>query len=233
MSRTEDLRPGGDHGHDVTLEGCDLGGGGPHMNQGQVVAINSNRAGGVYNVVVRNNRIHHSCWGRVCPERRCADGVQLQCHNREQRVSRTTTAPTFRQGHRGTNRAGATHVGTISSGRPTSPPTETPAVGGMNQDKDIDRILIHNNIFYRKAWGVICDGPPPARLPTGMFIYNNTFVECGGDVSDWQNPMIRAYNNLFITPGRPSGSTTSRPTLGATWTRTITCSFRTTGDTQW
>ena len=33
--------------HDATLERCDLGGGGPHMNQGQVVVLNSNQDRGV------------------------------------------------------------------------------------------------------------------------------------------------------------------------------------------
>ncbi|HCO93581.1 MAG TPA: hypothetical protein DIU00_06465, partial [Phycisphaerales bacterium] len=62
--------------HDATLERCDLGGGGPHMNQGQVVVLNSNRPGGVYNVVVRNNRIHHSTWGESV-----GNSSTIMCYN--------------------------------------------------------------------------------------------------------------------------------------------------------
>ena len=63
-------------GHHITLEHCDLGGGGPHMNQGQVIALNSNREGGVHDVVLRDNKIHHSCWGE---SRR--NGAALMCYN--------------------------------------------------------------------------------------------------------------------------------------------------------
>ena len=183
-------------GHDITLEYCDLGGGGPHMNQGQVVAINSNRPGGVYNVVVRNNRVHHSCWG----ESR-GNGAAVMGYNFSAIIENNHFYDNYGADVRikdcGDQQGKTTIVRCNFFGPTAVCPDGNTGVGGMNQDKDVDRILIHNNIFYKKTVGVSCDGPPEGPLPKGMFVYNNSFVNCEADLSEWTNPPIHAHNNLF------------------------------------
>ena len=183
-------------GHDVTLEYCDLGGGGPHMNQGQVVAINSNRPGGVYNTLIRNNRIHHSCWGEST-----LNGSAVMGYNFSVIIENNLFYDNY-----GTDvlikdcgdQQGRTTIIRHNLFGPTAINLKgNTGAGGMNQDKDIDRILIHNNIFYKKAAGVSCDGPPEGPSPRGMFIYNNTFIDCNVDLTEWTNPVIHAHNNLF------------------------------------
>jgi hypothetical protein len=138
--------------HDAVLERCDLGGGGPHMNQGQVVAINSNRPGGVYNVVVRNNRIHHSTWGESV-----GNGSTLMCYNASFLVEHNE----FYEGY-GSDiclkdtgmQAGRTiEIRFNFFGPTTIGPGGGSGVQGHNQDAKVDRILIHHNVFLEKGAG--------------------------------------------------------------------------------
>ena len=183
-------------GHDVVVERCDLGGGGPHMNQGQVVVINSNRAGGVYNVVVRNNRIHHSTWGESA-----GNGATLMCYNASFLVEHNE----FHDGYGSDiciKDTGMQEGRTIEIRYNLFGPSSLGSGGrcgveGHNQDVKIDRILIHHNVFLNKKTGV--SFRQPARM--GTIVYNNTFVNCGGDVCDWQNPEIHALNNLYYHCG--------------------------------
>jgi CubicO group peptidase (beta-lactamase class C family) len=185
-------------GHDITLERCDLGGGGPHMNQGQVVVLNSNRPGGVFNVVIRNNRVHHSTWGESV-----GNGSMLMCYN----ASFLAEHNEFYEGY-GSDiclKDTGMQAGRVIEIRynffgPTSiGPGGGSGVQGHNQDAKVDRILIHHNVFLNKGTGVMFR--TPARM--GTIVYKNTFVNCGGeaqggDVSDWQNPKIYVFNNLYF-----------------------------------
>jgi hypothetical protein len=184
-------------GHDLTLQGCDLGGGGPHINQGQVVAINSPRPGGVYNVVLRNNRIHHSCWGE-----NVGNGSTLMCYNASFLVEHNE----FYEGYGSDIALKDTGMqeGRIIEIRynffgPTSiGPGRGSGVHGHNQDAKVDKVLIHHNVFLNKGTGVMFR--TPARM--GTIVYNNTFVNCSGggqsgDVGDWQNPESHVFNNLY------------------------------------
>jgi hypothetical protein len=112
-------------------------------------------------------------------------------------------------------------------------PKGNTGVGGMNQDKDIDRILIHNNIFYKKTVGVSCDGPPPGPPPKGMFVYHNTFVDCGVDLTEWTNPVIYAYNNIYYhaKKGQKYYDVQSKPWSNLNADHNLF--FSTTGDAQW
>jgi len=182
---------------DVVLERCDLGGGGPHMNQGQVVALNSNRPGGAYNVVVRNNRIHHSTWGE-----NVGNGSTLMCYNASFLVEHNE----FHEGYgadiclkdTGMQEGRAIEIRYNFFGPTSIGPGGGCGVRGQNQDARVDRILIHHNIFLNKGTGIsFCT---PARM--GTIAYHNTFINCsgggqGGDVGDWQNPEIHLLNNLY------------------------------------
>ena len=183
--------------HDVTLERCDLGGGGPHMNQGQVVVLNSNRPGGVYNVVVRNNRIHHSTWGESV-----GNGSTLMCYNASFLVEHNE----FYEGYgsdiclkdTGMQEGRIIEVRYNLFGPTSIGPGGGSGVQGHNQDAKVDTILIHHNVFLNKGAGV--SFRTPARM--GTIVYNNTFVNCGGggqsgDVADWQNPEMHLLNNLY------------------------------------
>jgi len=179
-------------GHDVTLQGCDLGGGGPHMNQGQVVAINSNREGGVYNVVIRNNRIHHSCWGESAQ-----NGAAIMGYNFSAVIENNEFYDNYGADIRLKDCGGQQGRTTIIRNnlfRPTSiNPRGNHGLEGIGQDGQIDYILIHNNIFYRKRIGIQWDGP----AMKGTFAYNNTFIDCDMDISQWfKNARVNIYNNL-------------------------------------
>ena len=219
-------------GHDIAIEGCDLGGGGPHMNQGQVVAINSNKPGGVYNVVVRNNRIHHSCWGESAQ-----NGAALMGYNFSAIIENNEFYDNYgadiRLKDTGGQQGRATIVRHNFFGPTAICPKGNTGVGGMNQDKDIDRILIHNNIFYKKAAGVSCDGPPPGSPPKGMFVYNNTFVECDVDLTEWTNAVIRAHNNLFYHSQKTRRFYDIQSNPWSQLSADHNQFFSTTGDTQW
>lgn len=220
-------------GHDVLLERCDLGGGGPHMNQGQVVVLNSNRPSGVYNVVVRNNRIHHSTWGE-----NVGNGSTLMCYNASFLVEHNE----FYEGYGSDICVKDTGMqeGRVIEMRynffgPTSiGPGGGSGVQGHNQDAKVDRILIHHNVFLNKGTGVMFR--QPARM--GTVVYNNTFVNCSGggqsgDVGDWQNPDIYVLNNLYYhsEPKQNFYDIQTEPwaKLGSDWN----LFYSTTGDTTW
>lgn len=221
-------------GHNITLQNCDLGGGGPHMNQGQVIALNGTGGAGVYNVVIRNNKIHHSCWGEST-----GNGAALMCYDSSFIVENNefydnygadiSTKDTGGQQGRNIiiryNFFGPTSI--INKGNA--------GVEGHNQDADVDHIYIHHNVFYSKSTGISFRSP--ARL--GTVAYNNTFVNCGygrgetGDIGDWQNPVINVYNNLYYhsEPAQTFYDIQTEP-----WSNLnsdYNLFFSTTADTQW
>jgi len=219
--------------HDVTVEGCDLGGGGPHMNQGQVVALNANREGGVYNVVLRNNLIHHSCWGESRGNGAAVMGYNFSCIM-ENNTFYDNYGADVRIKDTGDQQGRDVIVRYNFFGPSSLDPKGNTGTGGLNQDKQIDRILIHNNVFYGKALGASVDGPPPGKPPNrGMFLYKNTFIDCTTDLSEWTNPTINAHNNLFYhsQQGQRFYDIQTKP-----WSRLDSDSnlfFSVTGDTRW
>jgi len=224
------------NGHDIILEGCDLGGGGPHMNQGQVVALNGTggKIGGVYNVVIRNNRIHHSCWGESA-----GNGAALMCYNAsfvvENNEFHDNYGPDIAVKDTGGQQGRDIIIRYNFFGPSSIRSPGNAGVLGHNQDAQVDHIYIHNNIFYAKTTGVSFRTP----AQKGTVAYNNTFVNCGygpgetGDIGDWQNPQIRAHNNLHYhdRPGRTYYSIQTAP-----WSKLDSdhnLFFSTTGETQW
>jgi len=221
-------------GHDITLQNCDLGGGGPHMNQGQVVAINSNREGGVYNLVVRNNKIHHSCWGEST-----ANGAALMCYNASFIVENNEFYDNFGPDVCVKDTGGQQGRDIVIRynffGSTSICPSGNSGLVGHNQDREVDNIYIHHNIFYDKTRGIAFRMNP--RLE--KLAYNNTFVDCGygrgetGDIGDWLNPVINAYNNLYYhsKPGEKFYDIQTGP-----WSNLnsdYNLFFSTTGDTLW
>jgi hypothetical protein len=194
-------------GHDIVLEGCDLGGGGPHMNQGQVVALNGTgrKTGGVYNVVIRNNRIHHSCWGESA-----GNGAALMCYNAsfiaEHNEFYNNYGPDIAVKDTGGQQGRNIIIRYNFFGSSSIRSPGNAGVLGHNQDVHVDHIYIHNNVFYGKTTGVSFRTP----AQKGTVAYNNTFVNCGygpgetGDIGDWQNPPTYVHNNLYYhnIPGR-------------------------------
>jgi len=181
-------------GHDITLEGCNLGGGGPHMNQGQVVAVNSNKQGGVYNIIIRKNRIHHSCWGESAQ-----NGAALMGYNFSATIENNEFYDNYGADIRLKDcgdKQGRTTIIRNNLFRPTSiNPRGNHGLEGIGQDGQVDYILIHNNIFYRKRIGIQWDGP----AMKGTFAYNNTFIDCALDISQWfKNARVNVYNNLHF-----------------------------------
>ncbi len=186
-------------GHDITLESCDLGGGGPHMNQGQVIALNGTENQGVYNVLIRSNKIHHSCWGESD-----GNGAALMGYNFSCIIENNEFCDNFGPdiGIKDTGgQQGREIIIRYNFFMPTSiNPSGNAGIHGHNQDRRVDRVTIHNNIFLEKATGI--SFRMPARLDP-MLAYCNTFVNCGfnkndsGDIGDWINTSADAYNNLY------------------------------------
>jgi hypothetical protein len=179
-------------GHDITLQGCDLGGGGPHMNQGQVIALNGTGKAGVYNVVIRNNKIHHSCWGESAQNGAALMGYDFSCIIENNEFYDNYGADIRLKDTGGQH--GRTTIIRNNLFKPTSVnPNGNHGVEGIGQDGEIDTILIHNNIFYHKRIGIQWDGP----AMKGTFAYNNTFIDCDMDISQWfKNARVNVYNNL-------------------------------------
>jgi len=214
--------------HDVMVQDCDLGGGGPHMNQGQVVVLNTNKTGGVYNVVIRNNKIHHSCWGEST-----RNGAALMCYNASFIVENNefydNYGPDIVIKDTGDQQGRNIEI-RYNFFRPTSINSGNWGVNFHNQDADVDWINVHHNVFYNKGVGIYWSAP--GRL--GSVAYNNTFVNCGvGDIATWQNQVINAYNNLCYhsKPGQKYYDIQTKP-----WSKLnsdYNLFYSTAGDTQW
>jgi hypothetical protein len=108
-------------------------------------------------------------------------------------------------------------------------------VAGHNQDREVDTVYIHHNIFYNKSTGITFRMDPRQK----QVAYNNTFVNCGyargetGDIGDWLNPVINACNNLYYhsEPGQNFYDIQTKP-----WSKLnsdYNLFFSTTGDTRW
>ncbi len=220
-------------GHDITLRGCDLGGGGPHMNQGQVIALNGTGGAGVYNVVIRNNKIHQSCWGESA-----GNGAAIMCYNASFVVENNEFYDNYGSDIC-TKDTGGQQGRTIEIRYnffgPTSINRGNAGVNFHNQDAQVDWIYVYHNIFYNKSMGVSWSAPGRR----GAVVYNNTFINCGwgqgetGDIGSWQNQVINVYSNLYYhsKPSQKYYDLQTEP-----WSRLSSdynLFYSTTGDTSW
>lgn len=222
-------------GHDITLDDCDLGGGGPHMNQGQVIALNGTGKAGVYNVIVRNNKIHHSCWGESTTNGAALMGYNFSCVI-ENNEFHDNFGPDITVKDTGGQQGRDILIRYNFFGPTSINPVGNPGIHGHNQDRQVDGVTIHNNIFLEKTTGI--SFRMPARLGP-MLAYCNTFVNCGygsgetGDVADWINTSAELYNNLFYhsQPGRTFYDVQTKPLDKLQSDYNLF--FSTTGEAQW
>lgn len=172
-------------GHDITLQKGDLGGGGPNTSQGQVVMIQN-----AYNVTVKNNRIHNSCWGQSD-----GNGAALMGYNFSAIIENNEFYDNWGADIRIKDTSGQlgrdTHI-RYNFFRPSVFMANN-GVESIGQDVDIDHVYTYQNIFYQKYYGI--------KLELAAIIstisYNNTFINCASrDVISGGNPVIHLYNNL-------------------------------------
>ncbi len=179
------------YANNIILEGCDLGGGGPHCSQGNVVVLNY----GAHDIIIRNNLIHNSCWGENDD-----NGSAIICYH----ASATIENNEFYDNWKGDIYIKDTggQKGRIieirkNFFRPSSIYADCVGYICHNQAIDIDAVYLHHNIFLEKGacvqWGTI----DVADIP--VVPYNNTFVNCTDvDLHAWGFAhQLRSYNNLF------------------------------------
>jgi hypothetical protein len=215
-------------GHDVTLTGCDIGGAGPHMNQGQAVVLNSNRPGGVHDVVIGNNLIHHSSWGESA-----ANGAGFMGYNFSCVIEHNEFFDNYGADIRIKDTGGQEErdiAVRYNVFRPTTiNPNGNAGFGGIGQDGQVRKVFVYGNMFFHKATGIDWNG---SGLQ-GTFAYNNAFVDCGTDVGTWLKPLIHVANNLYYhsRTGQKFYDVQADPLskLSSDWN----LFFSTTGDTQW
>jgi len=185
--------------HDSSIQDSDIGGGGPGtyggtQGQGQTVLITT-----AYNILVKNNKIHHSC--------RATDGLPgnqngpaLMGYD----FSATIENNEFHDNWYGDIRLkdvggqqGRTTEIRYNLFKPSSIYPNGNGVEGIGQDGNIDYVYVHNNIFYNKHVGIGWAGS--ALVET--VAYGNTFINnVNHGIDSWATypePGIRTYNNLF------------------------------------
>jgi hypothetical protein len=170
----------------VTIQNCDLGGGGPALNQGQVVFIKNS-----WDILIRNNYIHNSSWGESD-----ANGAALMGYEFAATIENNefydNWGPDIRLKDT-VNMNGRTTIIRNNYFRRSAIRPKNNGISGIAQYPDIDYVYIYNNIFFQKGGGISWD--TPANL--GTVAYNNTFVDCDVDITNWVQTSINSFNNLF------------------------------------
>jgi hypothetical protein len=178
------------HSSNVLLEKCDLGGGGPHCDQGNVIVLNYESN----NVVIKNNKIHNSCWGE-------------DDENGSAIIFYYASAAVIENNEFYDNWGADIYVKDTGGqgGRSMDirynffgPSSIYAGIRGYidhNQRNEIDVVYLHNNIFFEQAsgvqWGTVPD------MDMRVFPYNNTFVNCTIDLHAWDSyHKLISYNNL-------------------------------------
>ncbi|MHC4395498.1 MAG: hypothetical protein ACYS1A_07560, partial [Planctomycetota bacterium] len=211
--------------HDVLIETCDFGGGGPVYNQGPVVELNYN----AYYVTIRDSKIHHSCWGE-----NTENGSAIMTYDGSLTVENCEFydnwgADIFIK-DTGQQAGRTVEIRNNFFGYSTINPGNT-GVRGHNQDVQIDAINVYNNVFYRKGIGVA----PHGDLGQPLYPYNNTFINCGyqgnesGDFGAYTQWQFNSHNNLHYH------SQTGQNYYGVQQLGDIEYNlyYSTTGDTSW
>jgi pectate lyase len=170
-------------GNNFILENCDLGGGGPNINQGQVLMIAPSSGG-----IVRNNRIHNSAWGESNANGSALMGYDFSVIIENNEFYNNWSADIRLKDTGG--QAGKTTEIRYNFFR-TSGST---GVEVGNQDMNIGGVNIYNNVFIGKSVGI-------DHKDTNIGItteYNNTFINCKKDIYTWvSGKPTHSYNNLF------------------------------------
>ena len=180
----------------VLLEGCDLGGGGPRNMQGNVVAVDYES----HDITIRNNRIHHSCWGE-----HDWNGAAIIIYHSSALIENNLfynnwgvdvyVKDTREQGGR---------IFEIRNNffAPSSIYPNTIGVAGLNADSSvIDDIIVHHNIFLEKGIGILHATAGYSHFP--MTPYNNSFInDMGFDIEGLIDLTVTSHNNLFYHDGQ-------------------------------
>lgn len=228
--------------HDITIQNCDLGGGGPDMGieQGNVVFMEY-----CYNVLITNNYIHHSTRGDAS-----WNGALIMGYNFHADITHNTFADAYEAAiyYKDTgDQSGRT--GTVAYN--FFGPSTIFAGGGTGfrsnmQDAQLSNFHIYNNIFYNLETGINW----ALSVSGDNLIYNNTFVKCGGRagedaggdilqiISDTGHT-LSMFNNLYYHTGsaktydfyREANLGSSNYNVWYTTTGNITWDTRTTNTT--
>ena len=175
----------------ILLEGCDLGGGGPHCDQGNVIVLNY----WSHDVVIRNNRVHNSCWGENND-----NGAAIICYHASATIENNEFYDNWGADiyikDTGEQEGRIIEV-RYNFFRPSSIYPNCVGYVCHNQAMDIDTVYVHHNIFFSKAAGVQWGTVDVPDMP--VFPYNNTFVNCTDmDLHAWGTThRLISYNNLF------------------------------------
>jgi len=176
--------------HDYIIENGDFGGGGPHINQGAVIMLDT--TGSNYNGVIRNNRIHHSAWGESN-----SNGAAIIMYNTSVTIENNEFYDNWYADivpKDASYQLGRTTYIRHNIFRSSSIYGSSTGVYSSTQDQDIDGYEIHNNIFIGKGTGVYSVNPDFGL----SVVYNNTFIDCDRDIFTWNNGApVNSYNNLF------------------------------------
>jgi Right handed beta helix region len=174
--------------HDVLLQNSDFGGGGPSENQGNVVKLNN-----VYNAIVKNNIIHHSCWGE-----NNENGSAIIFYDASATIEYNTFYDNWGYDvflKDSGKQSGRTTVIKNNFFGPSNIFSNVGGIRGHNQDVQIAGQYIHHNIFLNKDAGIIVLASPEIND-----VYNNTFINCSIDIASSSSGgpyQLRAFNNLF------------------------------------
>ncbi|MHC4738451.1 MAG: DNRLRE domain-containing protein [Planctomycetota bacterium] len=178
--------------HDVLLETCDLGGGGPVYNQGPVVELNFQS----YDVTIRDCLIHHSCWGQ-----HTYNGPGVMLYDSSVTVENCefydNWGPDIFVKDTGYQSGRTVEIRKNFFGYSSINPGNI-GVLGHNQDIQIDSINVYNNIFYGKKQSIY-----PLLPGDNINAYNNTFVKNlgtnngeHGDFGTHTEVLYSSHNNL-------------------------------------
>lgn len=176
--------------HDILVENCDIGGGGPRLQQGQTVMLHSCK-----DTTIRNNRIHHSC--------RAIDGLPGDSNGYALMgywFSATIENNEFYDNWCGDIRLkdarsqqGNNTIIRNNFFRNSTIYSATTGIDTGAQYMELDYTYIYNNIFFEKSVGISWI----LNATFGTLAYNNTFINCGKDVFTWQSSnKINVFNNI-------------------------------------
>jgi len=176
--------------HDVRIEKCDIGGGGPSLNQGSSLMLNT--AGSpMYNITIRNNKLHHSAWGEST-----ANGSTLMGY----KFSAIIENNEFSDGwgddlrYKDSRDAGAyeTHIRYNIFKPSTINPSSNAGFSGINQYPHLDNVYVYQNIFLKKRYAVVLQ----SSAITKSVVYNNTFIGNVSDITSRNSGKWEIYNNF-------------------------------------
>ena len=170
----------------VTIEDCDIGGGGPYYNWGHAIYTNAS-----HDITIKNNWIHDNPKSGEANTHKAA--VQsYQSYDITYEYNTFSNIAEF-----GLTCGDARYVGNQGSITARYNFFDSPQIGwmGIAQYGEVNYFYLHNNIFYNcSGYGIQTKQAPNIA----QHFYNNTFINCGYDFADTDaNFAFLGHNNLF------------------------------------